>query len=107
MHPKRRVLRRKERKYQSMTVFFSCLLYTSLSPFYFVVSLKLVTDGILRGCGMMVRFMIATFSDLIDVYKRQLRIPAERVRTYAEKWKNFTISGCSFMVECGILGLAQ
>lgn len=36
-----------------------------LSPFYFVVSLKLVTDGILRGCGMMVRFMIATFSDLI------------------------------------------
>ena len=30
-----------------------------------MVSLKLVTDGILRGCGMMVRFMIATFSDLI------------------------------------------
>ena len=29
------------------------------------------------------------------------------VRTYAEKWQNFTISGCSFMVECGILGLAQ
>ena len=38
---------------------------------------------------------------------KPLRIPAERVRTYAEKWKNFTISGCSFMVECGILGLAQ
>ncbi len=36
-----------------------------LSPFYFVVSLKLVTDGILRGCGLMGRFMIATFSDLI------------------------------------------
>ena len=29
------------------------------------------------------------------------------VRTYAGKWKNFTISGCSFMGECGILGLAQ
>ena len=29
------------------------------------------------------------------------------VRTYAEKWQNFTISGCSFMVECGILGLVQ
>ncbi len=28
-------------------------------------AVKLVTDGILRGCGMMVRFMIATFSDLI------------------------------------------
>ena len=38
---------------------------------------------------------------------KPLRIPAERVRTYAEKWQNFTISGCSFMVECGILGLAQ
>ena len=36
-----------------------------LSPFYFVVSVKLVTDGILRGCGLMGRFMVATFSDLI------------------------------------------
>jgi len=36
-----------------------------------------------------------------------IRIPAERVRTYAEKWQNFTISGCSFMEECGILGLTQ
>ena len=27
---------------------------------------------------------------------KPLRIPAERVRTYAEKWQNFTISGCSF-----------
>lgn len=35
-----------------------------LSPFYFVVSLKLVSDGILRGAGMMTKFMIATFSDL-------------------------------------------
>ena len=29
------------------------------------------------------------------------------VRTYAGKWQNFTISGCSFMGECGILGLVQ
>lgn len=36
-----------------------------LSPFYFVVSAKLVADGILRGAGMMKRFMIATFTDLI------------------------------------------
>ena len=36
-----------------------------LAPFYFVVSVKLVADGILRGCGLMVRFMIATFTDLI------------------------------------------
>lgn len=36
-----------------------------LSPFYFVVSTKLVADGILRGAGMMRQFMIATFTDLI------------------------------------------
>lgn len=36
-----------------------------LSPFYFVVSAKLVADGILRGAGMMKQFMIATFTDLI------------------------------------------
>ncbi len=36
-----------------------------LSPFYFVVSAKLVADGILRGTGRMKQFMIATFTDLI------------------------------------------
>ena len=36
-----------------------------LSPFYFVVSAKLVADGILRGSGIMKKFMIATFTDLI------------------------------------------
>ena len=36
-----------------------------LSPFYFVVSAKLVADGILRGAGMMKQFMAATFTDLI------------------------------------------
>lgn len=36
-----------------------------LSPFYFVVSAKLVADGILRGSGLMKYFMIATFTDLI------------------------------------------
>lgn len=36
-----------------------------LSPFYFVVSTKLVADGILRGVSAMHRFMAATFTDLI------------------------------------------
>ena len=36
-----------------------------LSPFYFVVSAKLVADGILRGGGVMEKFMISTFTDLI------------------------------------------
>ena len=36
-----------------------------LSPFYFVVSAKLVADGILRGISAMRQFMAATFTDLI------------------------------------------
>ncbi|MCI8514393.1 MAG: MATE family efflux transporter [Lachnospiraceae bacterium] len=36
-----------------------------LSPFYFVVSVKLIADGILRGAGHMGKFMTATFTDLI------------------------------------------
>ncbi|MCI9361079.1 MAG: MATE family efflux transporter [Hungatella sp.] len=36
-----------------------------LSPFYFVISSKLVIDGILRGTGLMKSFMISTFIDLI------------------------------------------
>lgn len=36
-----------------------------VAPFYFVVSVKLVADGILRGAGLMKKFMIATFTDLI------------------------------------------
>ena len=36
-----------------------------LSPFYFVISAKLVSDGILRGAGLMKQFMVATFTDLV------------------------------------------
>ena len=36
-----------------------------LAPFYFVVSAKLVSDGILRGAGLMKQFMAATFTDLV------------------------------------------
>lgn len=36
-----------------------------VAPFYFVVCLKLTTDGVLRGSGALHYFMIATFSDLI------------------------------------------
>lgn len=36
-----------------------------LSPFYFVVSVKLIADGILRGAQAMKQFMAATFSDLV------------------------------------------
>ena len=36
-----------------------------VAPFYFVVSFKLTTDGLLRGSGALKYFMIATFGDLI------------------------------------------
>ncbi len=36
-----------------------------VSPFYFIVSMKLVADGILRGMGQMKQFMVSTFTDLI------------------------------------------
>lgn len=35
-----------------------------LSPFYFVVSVKLTADGVLRGSGLMRQFMTATLVDL-------------------------------------------
>ena len=35
------------------------------APFYFLLSVKLVTDGVLRGAGMMNQFVIATTLDLI------------------------------------------
>lgn len=35
-----------------------------VAPFYFIVSVKLVADGILRGAGRMKQFMAATFTDL-------------------------------------------
>ncbi len=36
-----------------------------VSPFYLIAAAKLASDGILRGSGMMLHFMAATFTDLI------------------------------------------
>ena len=48
-----------------------------VAPFYFVASLKLVSDGVLRGAGMMKKFMIATFANLIlrVILAKTLSIP--------------------------------
>jgi len=35
-----------------------------VSPFYFLIAIKLVSDGVLRGSGMMKAFMIGTFADM-------------------------------------------
>ena len=34
-------------------------------PIYFVVSVKIITDGFIRGAGLMKYFMISTFVDLL------------------------------------------
>lgn len=36
-----------------------------ISPFYFIIMIKLMVDGVLRGSGAMRQFMFATFADLI------------------------------------------
>lgn len=36
-----------------------------VSPFYAVICIKLIADGVLRGAGMMKPFMVSTFSDLL------------------------------------------
>jgi len=36
-----------------------------VSPFYFVVSVKIISDGVLKGAGYMKQFMASTFMDLI------------------------------------------
>ena len=41
------------------------MLLRIVSPFYIVISAKLVADGILRGASFMKQFMTATFTDLI------------------------------------------
>jgi len=35
-----------------------------VTPFYVIVAIKLIADGVLRGSDKMIRFMVATFTDL-------------------------------------------
>lgn len=50
-----------------------------IAPFYFIVSAKLVSDGILRGAGLMKKFMIATFTDLVLRVALRSCSPARRL----------------------------
>lgn len=43
----------------------SVLYLRILAPFYYIISAKLVADGVLRGASRMKHFMFATFTDLI------------------------------------------
>ena len=63
-----------------------------VSPFYFVISVKLVADGILRGAGMMNQFMIATFTDL--VLRVVLAILLSMQFGYIGIWLSWPIGWC-------------
>ncbi len=49
----------------SLAVEAGSLFLKTVAPFYCVIGIKLVGDGILRGCGRMKLFMVATFTDLL------------------------------------------
>ncbi len=48
------------------TALYSGLMFLKIvSPFYFIVSIKIVADGVLRGVSLMKYFMTSTFTDLL------------------------------------------
>ncbi len=48
------------------TALYSGLMFLKIvSPFYFIVSVKIVADGVLRGVSLMKYFMTSTFTDLL------------------------------------------
>lgn len=42
-----------------------CRFLKLVSPFYFVIGIKIIADGVFRGAGAMKLFMLSTFSDLL------------------------------------------
>lgn len=42
-----------------------CRFLTIVSPFFLLIAAKLMADGVLRGAGAMLPFMVTTFSDLV------------------------------------------
>lgn len=49
----------------SMAIKSGIMFLRIVSPFYFIVAVKLVADGILRGTEAMNYFMVSTFTDLV------------------------------------------
>ena len=49
----------------SMAINAGIMFLRIVSPFYFVISVKLIADGILRGAESMKYFMVSTFTDLV------------------------------------------
>ncbi len=66
-----------------------------VAPFYFVISVKLIADGILRGAGRMREFMIGTFTDLI--LRVALAIVFARLFGVVGIWCAWPIGWCAAM----------
>lgn len=41
------------------------IFFKIVTPFYFLICIKLISDGVLRGSGCMGQFMVSTFADLL------------------------------------------
>lgn len=67
-----------------------------VTPFYFVIAVKLVADGILRGAGLMKEFMIATFTDLVLRVVLAFFLSGEF--GYLGIWSSWPIGWCLGMV---------
>ena len=64
-----------------------------VSPFYFVISAKLISDGVLRGAGAMKQFMTATFTDLILRVMLAFMLSAA-LRSATGIWLSWPIGWC-------------
>ena len=74
-----------------------------VTPFYFVVASKLVSDGVLRGSGQMKQFMCATFSDLIlRIVFAFLLSPGMGYRGIWSAWPVGWIVGAALSITCFI-----
>ena len=62
-----------------------------VSPMYFMISIKLMTDGIIRGSGAMTYFVLATVPDLI------LRIIVANILTGRFGY----LDGLALWMDCG------
>lgn len=49
----------------SMAINAGIMFLRIVSPFYFVISVKLIADGVMRGSEAMKYFMVSTFTDLV------------------------------------------
>ena len=76
-----------------------------VSPFYLIAALKLVSDGVLRGSGMMMQFMTATFTDLLlrVILACVLSVPLGPAGIWASwpiGWVTATVISVSFYLRC-------